>query len=319
MSPFALIDRGPAGITETTPDEAAGANGDARLIWIHLDGKDPATKDFLTDRLHLTEIVASALTAVETRPRCDAIGQGALVNLRGRSLVDEDDADPLVSIRIWTQRGCIVSVGRFTLRPLPMLRQSMLDGHVRDPGDFVALLGDAITDDLDPEITKLGDQLDDCELMLDARQAFALRRVIAVARSQAIEYRRFVAPQRQALERLAALDCDWLESDDRLQLGESADRFARMAEELESIRERAALMAEQITDLRGELIDMRSLWISIVALIFLPLTFLTGLLGMNVKGIPYADEPWAFWGVVGVCVVTAVATFAFFMRSRWLR
>jgi zinc transporter len=319
MSAFALIDRGPGTVVQTTPDDAAGANGDARLIWIHLDGQDPATKDFLTDRLHLSEIVASALTAVETRPRCDAIGQGALVNLRGRSLQDEAEADPLISIRIWTQRGCIVSVSRYMMRPVPMLRQAMLDGRVRDPGDFVAMLSDAITDDLDPEVTNLGDELDDCELMLDARQAFALRRVVATARSQAIEYRRFVAPQRQALERLAALDCDWLESDDRLQLSEAADRFARMAEELESIRERAALMSEQITDLRGELIDTRSLWISIVALIFLPLTFLTGLLGMNVKGIPYAEEPWAFWGVVGVCVVIALGTFAVFMRSRWLR
>lgn len=319
MTAFALIDRGPETVAETTPDEAARANGDARLIWIHLDGQDPATKDFLTDRLHLSEIVASALTAVETRPRCDAIGQGALVNLRGRSLELEEEADELISIRIWTQRGCIVSVSRFTMRPVPLLRQAMLDGHVRDPGDFVAMLSDAITDDLDPEVANLGDELDDCELMLDARQAFALRRTVAKARAQAIEYRRFVAPQRQALERLAALDCDWLEADDRLQLNEAADRFARMAEELESIRERAALMAEQITDLRAELIDTRSLWISVVALIFLPLTFLTGLLGMNVKGIPYAEEPWAFWGVVGVCAALAVGTFAFFMRSRWLR
>jgi zinc transporter len=319
VTPFALVDRGPEGISETTPEEGAGANGEARLLWIHLDGRDTATKDFLTGRLGLSEIVASALTAVETRPRCDAIGNGALVNLRGRSLKDEEEADPLISIRIWTQRGCIVSVARFTMMALPMLRQAMLDGRVRDPGDFVALLADAITDDLDPEVANLGDELDDCELMLDARQAFALRRVVASARSEAIEYRRFVAPQRQALERLAALDCDWLEADDRLQLNEAADRFARMAEELESIRERAALMAEQITDLRAELIDTRSLWISVVALIFLPLTFLTGLLGMNVKGIPYAEEPWAFWGVVGVCLVLSVGTFAFFMRSRWLR
>ncbi len=319
MSPFALVDRGQSHVAETTPDAAAGANGDVRLLWIHLDGQDPKTKDFLTDRLGLTDIVASALTAIETRPRCDAIGSGALINLRGRSLEDEPEADELVSLRIWTQRGCIVSVGRYTIRALPLLKQAMLDGHVRDPGDFVAMLADAITDDLDPEVADLGDRLDDCEVMLDTRNAFQLRRSVATARSEAIEYRRFVAPQRIALERLAALEFDWLEADDRLQLNEAADRFARMAEELESIRERAGLMSEQITDLRAELIDIRSLWLSIAALIFLPLTFLTGLLGMNVKGIPYAEEPWAFWGVVGVCVVLAGGSLVFFIRSHWLR
>lgn len=319
MKPFALVDRGEGHVTETTPDAAAGEAGEVRLVWIHLDGQDAGTKAFLTDRLELSDIVASALTAIETRPRCDAIGPGALINLRGRSLKDEPEADPLVSLRIWTQRGCIVSVGRYAIRALPMLKQAMLDGKVRDPGDFVAMLADAITEDLDPEVADLGDRLDDCEVMLDTRNAFQLRRAVAVARGEAIEYRRFVAPQRVALERLAALGFDWLEADDRLQLGEAADRFARMAEELESIRERAGLMAEQVTDLRAELIDIRSLWISVVALIFLPLTFLTGLLGMNVKGIPYADEPWAFWGVVGLCTVLAVGSFVFFMRSRWLR
>jgi len=181
------------------------------------------------------------------------------------------------------------------------------------------MLAHLITGHLDPDVADLGDQLDECELMLDASKTFALRRAIATARARAIEYRRFVAPQRQALERLSELQCDWLEPDDRLHLTESADRFARMAEELESIRERAALMHEQITDLRAEMIDTRALLISIVALVFLPLTFLTGLLGMNVNGIPFAHEPWAFWGVVGVCVAMAGGIVGWFLKQHWFR
>src|SRR3546814_1486080 len=79
-----------------------------------------------------------------------------------------------------------------------------------------------------------------------------------------------------ALEKLAALPVDWLHDDDRLHLAAAADRVARMAEELDSIRERAALMHEALTDLRAEQIDSRSLLISIVALVFLPVTFITG-------------------------------------------
>ena len=71
---------------------------------------------------------------------------------------------------------------------------------------------------------------------------------------------------------------------------------------LEAIRERSALLHEQITDLRAEMIDRRSLMIAIVALIFLPLTFVTGLFGMNVDGIPYAHHPGSFWAVTGFSV-----------------
>lgn len=318
MTGFAFIDANGA-VEAATVESAAAANGTARLVWIHLDAADPATRSILTGPLGLSELVAGALTAAETRPRCDPIGDGALVNLRGLSLAADADSDPLVSIRVWTERARIVSVGRYPLRALTPLKAAMAGGRVRDPGDFVALLASAITEELDPDVAELGDRLDECELVLDARQAMPLRRKVAAVRAQAIDYRRFVAPQRQAIERLAALDCGWLEEDDRLHLREAADRFARMTEELESIRERAALMAEQITDLRAELLDVRSLWISIVALIFLPLTFLTGLLGMNVRGIPYADEPWAFWGVVGVSAALALTSLAVFTRSRWLR
>jgi zinc transporter len=318
MRQFAYLDDG--NTAETVPlANAACANGAARLVWIHLDQNDSATRPFLSEKLQLNHVVVNALTALETRPRCEAMGDGALINLRGLSLQDEPEADELVSIRMWIGRGCIVSVARYTMRALPKLCDAFKTGKVKDPGDFVAMLADLITADLDPDVAELGDQLDECELMLDASQTFRLRREIAVTRSKAIEYRRFVAPQRQALERLSSLECDWLEEDDRLHLTETADRFARMAEELESIRERAALMHEQITDLRAEVIDTRALLISVVALIFLPLTFLTGLLGMNVNGIPFAHEPWAFWGVVAVCVAMAVGIAAWFRYSHWLR
>ena len=67
-----------------------------------------------------------------------------------------------------------------------------------------------------------------------------------------------------------------------------------MIEDLDSVRERAIVLSEQLTDLRSEIIGQRSLVLSVVACIFLPLTVLTGLLGMNVGGIPYHDSPYAF-------------------------
>ena len=138
-------------------------------------------------------------------------------------------------------------------------------------------------------------------------------------RVAAIGYRRFLSPQRAALEKLAALPGDWLADDDRLHLAAAADRAARMAEEVEAIRERAALMHEALTDLRAEQLDQRSLVIAIVAMVFLPLTFITGLYGMNVKGLPYADQPWAFDAVMGICAAVAAGVTIYFLRRHWFR
>ena len=92
-----------------------------------------------------------------------------------------------------------------------------------------------------------------------------------------------------------------------------------MAEELEAIRERATLVHEALTDLRAEQIDSRALLISVVAMVFLPLTFLTGLYGMNVEGLPFAQRPWAFDAIAGACLAIAVGVVGYFVRQHWFR
>ncbi len=287
------------------------------FTWHHLDVSAPEARDWLAAESGIPPSAIRALIATETRPRTESFDSGALINLRGLGTDPDTDLDPLVSIRLWATSGMVISASYRELDGLDALREDMTSGTLHDPGDLVSALAMHITERLDPHIGALGDTIDECEEDLRVDQAFALRRTIGRTRSTAIVYRRFVSPQRQALEGLAALECSWLEDADRLHLRDAADRFARMAEELEAIRERAALLHEQLTDLRAELIDTRTLVLSVVALVFLPLTFLSGLLGMNVDGIPYAHEPWAFWGVIAICVVIAAGVGVYFVRARW--
>lgn len=285
------------------------------FVWLHCEGAVQNGGMGLPG--YVPQMAANALLAHETRPRCDEVDDAALINLRGTALETMQDSDGLVSIRLWVEGKRVTSVSRHPLAALGKVQAAMRAGRLSDGGDFVAALAQAISTELDPQVADLGDQLDDCEGMLDGN-IYELRRKIAYIRSQAIVLRRFVAPDRDALAEMSQLDFGWIDKEDRMHLREAADRFARMAEELEAVRERAALLHEQLTDLRAEMIDQRSLAISIVAFIFLPLTFITGLLGMNVEGIPGAQEPWAFWGVVGFCVVIGVAVAAWFAWRHWL-
>ncbi|QAY76954.1 zinc transporter ZntB [Sphingosinicella sp. BN140058] len=300
-----------------TPEQAAVYEGSG-FVWIHLEGTEHEDLAILGSQ-GIPDIAVNALVATETRPRCDRIEDGALVNLRGPAADESAGSDRLVSIRLWARHGKVNSVTRFPLAVTAQVTAQMEAGQILDPGDLVAAFARAISKQLDPQVADLGDQLDDCESSMEAGNVYRLRSTIAEIRSEAIAFRRFVAPDRDALQTLAGLDMDWLAEEDRLHIREAADRFARMAEELEAVRERAALLHEQLTDLRGELMESRSLLISIVAFIFLPLTFITGLLGMNVKGIPFAEAPWAFWGVVGFCFVIGAGVLAWFLARHWLR
>ena len=302
-------------VREIPPAEVATYAGPG-FVWLHAEGAAHASRANLPG--YVPAMAAGALLAGETRPRCDEVDEAVLINLRGTAADTMQDSDGLVSIRVWVEGLRVTSVSRHRLGALPKVEAAMLAGRLSDGGDFVAALAQAISKELDPQVADLGDSLDDCEEMLDSGDIYALRRKIAGIRSQAIVLRRFVAPDRDALAAMAQLGFEWIDKEDRLHLREAADRFARMAEELEAVRERAALLHEQLTDLRAEKMDQRSLGIAVTAFIFLPLTFVTGLLGMNVQGNPYADDAWAFWGVVGFCLAIALLVMGWFAKRQWL-
>lgn len=291
----------------------------APFSWIHADGWREDAQSIVSRCDHMPQAALSALLAQETRPRCTVMAHGALINLRGLGADDEASGDPLVSIRLWAEHARVITVSYRPLAAMEPVVKQMLAGEIRDPGDLIAAFAQEITEALDPEVAQLGDDLDEIESTLSDNGAAEVRRQVSEIRASAISYRRFISPQRQALERLSAADAPWLHPDDRLHLQEAADRCARMAEELEAVRERSALAHEELTDLRAEQMNRQALIISVVALVFLPLTFLTGLLGMNVNGIPFAHEPWAFWGVVAVCVAMAIGIGGWFTATRWLK
>lgn len=294
-------------------------HGDADMIWVHLSDTEQGAQDYLRDVAAIPDYVIDALTATETRPRCEAVDRGAFLNLRGRSSEEMTSSDPLASVRIWAVKGRVFSVARKPLFAVAAVEKEVAAGNIHDPGDLIAAFATAITSDLDPVVADLGDEIDACEEVLYDQNLFDLRRTVTRVRSTAIGFRRFLGPQRAALEKLALLPGEWLGDDDRLHLSSAADRAARMAEELDAIRDRSALTHEALTDLRAEQIDSRALIISIAAMIFLPLTFITGVYGMNVKGLPYADQPWAFDAIAALCTLIAGGIVIYFVQQHWFR
>ncbi len=83
--------------------------------------------------------------------------------------------------------------------------------------------------------------------------------------------------------------------------------MARFTEELDSIRERASLIRDQMVDRRAEQMNKSMLVLAVVTVVFAPLTFVSGLFGMNVGGIPGVDDPESFWLITFLLVTLAVS------------
>ncbi len=170
-------------------------------------------------------------------------------------------------------------------------------------GDVVAEMDDAV------------DELEDEVLHAESSE---LRPKLAGLRRQTISLRRYIAPQRDVLARLQHERIPWLKDIDRVHIREIAERTARFVEDIDSARDRAAITQEELNNRLSEQMNKAMYVLSIIAAIFLPLGFLTGLLGINVGGIPGGENQWAFALVSLFLFVIALVLIWNFKRIKWL-
>jgi zinc transporter len=193
--------------TELPFADGAAQFGKADLVWLHLDGQREEARDWIDSQSAIPSIVRNALRASETRPRSDILDGGSIINLRGLGEKPEEAADPLVSIRFWAEKGQVISLSYRPLAGLNDVISWFLEGQIKDPGDLITAFATEMSKGLDPKVAALGDVLDSVEARIEENNARSTRRKVSKVRAQAIGYRRFVAPQREALERLSTARC----------------------------------------------------------------------------------------------------------------
>ena len=160
--------------------------------------------------------------------------------------------------------------------------------------------------------------IDDFEEDIRTGDPNEFRPRLAGLRRQIASVRRFVSPQRDALDRLARYTAEVLDSDTVQELHQESDRVTRYLEDLDLARERAVVLHEELLSRIAQEQNSRMYVLSIVAAIFLPLTFVTGLLGMNVGGLPGLEDPKGFGVSVVVMVILGLALLVYFRHKKWL-
>jgi len=294
------------------PDEAcrAGPIMETGFLWAHVPRETDEGQDFLW-RLGLDSHIVDALTAQETRPRCTVHGDGVLLILRGVNLQPGAEPEDMISVRFWIEHGRIIGAGRRTLHAIEDLIDALARGQAPStPGEFIARLALRLADRAEPAVSDLNEALDDLEeAAIEGDVTPAKRKDLPRIRQKAIALRRFMLPQRDALTTMEIEDLDWLADRDRSRLREAAERVTRLGEELDAIRDRAQVVHDQFIDQRAEAMNRNMLILSVVTTIFLPLGLVTGLLGINVAGIPGAESNHAFLVVCGLLAVIAAVQF----------
>ena len=289
------------------------------LAWVHLDATHPKTRGWLEKKIsYLDHIIIDALLADETRPRIMEFEEGALLILRGVNLNDEAHPEDMISIRLWIDQHRIISLQRRPLKAIKDIQELLTEGKgPKNSGDFIVMLAARLFERMEPIFTDLDEILDNVEEQVMEMPDTSERQAITQIRKQAIVFRRYIAPQRDVIAHLRTSEQPWLDQFHKRRLQESLDRVIRYVEDLDTIRERAQIVKDELSNALADKMNKNMYVLSVIAAIFLPLGFFTGLMGINIGGMPGVDNAHAFWVFSGILTVLVITQIALFKKLKW--
>lgn len=236
-----------------------------------------------------------------------------------RGVNSEHGAAPedMVSVRIWLDGSKIVTFQYRSLDVIDALLREVEAGNgPNTPGEFIVVLTDRLTDGMEDIIDGIDTELDSLEDAQSSTPVPELRKTIADMRRKIVRLRRFIAPHRDALDVLIDETFDWQTNLQDRRLKDIVDRITRLVEQLDTMHIRATILQDFIAVRVAERLNGTMVLLSLITGVFLPLSFVTGLLGMNVAGIPGASSPTAFVVISLVLVAVGIATFVTLWRLR---
>ena len=286
-----------------------------QAVWLHLTGASPELRAWLHDHSGLDDAALETFLSPETRPRCMADGETLLVFVRGVNLNPGSQPDDMLSLRMAVSPQLLITFRQARLATPAAVAERLEAGQ--GPADIPSLFVTLVVE-LSGRIQPVLDNLDDLIAEREGELESTQRKDLTELRRQTIALRRYLAPQRAALASLVAAAPAWLPALGLARLREVADVTARFVEHLDEIRERGSVLHDELSNRVGEELNARMYALSVVTLVFLPLGLLTGLLGINVGGMPGSDDPQAFWIVCGILLAISALIGVWLRRLRWI-
>jgi zinc transporter len=290
-------------------------------VWLHWDRSHPQTQTWLRTSSGLSEFVCDLMLEENTRPRLLPLPDNELLLfLRGVNLNPGAEPEDMVSVRIFAAAQRVISLRLRSLRASDELIDLLNEGKgPKTASELLVYLAQLLTDKVQAVVSELTELVDDMEERIDADERYMPEHGNMVhIRRRAAGMRRFLHPQREIYAQLTRSKMPWFVDDDADYWNELNNSLTRYLEELELTRERVGLVLEAEDRRLNERMNRTMYRFGIITGIFLPMSFLTGLLGINVGGIPGSDNPYGFVFACALMIVVAVGQMWLFKRLRWV-
>jgi magnesium transporter len=291
------------------------------ITWINVDGLgDVGTLARLGEHFGLHPLALEDVLNVPQRPKVERYDKHMFVVMRTMRLADgvmlEEQvslffgADWLITVQERPDGDCFGAV-----------RDAIRAGRGRareSAADYVAyLLLDGVVDAYFPVIEHFGERMQTLETAALEEATEEVLVQMQRMRHELLALRRAVWPMREEIGILLREDSPLIAADTRVFLRDVYDHAVQALEIVESLRETAVSVMEVYLSVQNQHLNETMKVLTIIATLFIPLTFIASIYGMNFRHMPELDWRYGYLWALGLMAVTAVALIAYFRRKGW--
>jgi len=289
------------------------------VAWIDLDVTNPDDQEWLESQSNLQQETIQLLARTAPSNRRETLPDGLFVSVYGINANQSTDRHEFVSLRLLLEPRRIITAHTEPVRGVQEFLQEIGSGNgPENPADFLATLALRIARRMEGIIAEISEKTDALEdRVLEDQHDPPLEEMNALRR-RVFHVRRHLANLKSLLDFIASDPSRYTDPSDIEALHGASSHVALYLETIEDTRQRTQLIFDQVQSQLSETMSRATYNLTIIATVFLPLGFLTGLLGINVAGIPEEHNPWGFWVVCSVLVAVAILAVGVLRWKRWI-
>ncbi|MBL8002335.1 MAG: magnesium/cobalt transporter CorA [Flavobacteriales bacterium] len=296
---------------------------DGSITWLDIDGLDDDTMiRTVGERYGLHPLLLEDVLNFDHRPKVEEFQDTLFVVARMLSLDEETGGIEMEQVSFVLSRGMLIS---FQERPgdiLEPIRERIRRnlGRVRKHGaDYLlyALL-DVIVDNYFLIVENLGERIQELERKVTVRPGNEDLLTIQEIRSLLITVTRYVTPTRELAGRLNTLQSELIDKGTRRYINDLQDHTVYIADSINTFRD----MLTNLENTYHAGVNMRMgqvmKLLTVISTIFIPLTFIVGVYGMNFDHMPELHWRFGYYMVMGLMLTISLVMLLWFRKKRWL-
>ncbi|MAF74486.1 zinc transporter ZntB [Idiomarina baltica] len=274
--------------------------------WFHFQRDVEGINEWLK-AADIPEPIIDAMLEEDTRPRFQRLKDGFVLLLRGVNLNEGAQPEDMMSLRILYYKETVYTFRKHHFKAVAHIRDDLQNQQGPESlNDFLVHLVEQLNQ-------KIEDVIDDIELNVEQMETEGFdntaeqQKKLTVMHRRLLRLNRFIRPQLAALDKFTSESEKWVDAELHQWLLNERDTTQRLLEQIDLMLEQVWMQREQIQQAVAEKMNRNTYWLSVIAGVFLPLSFLTGVFGINIGGMPGVENTSAFeifcWILLGIAVV----------------